>query len=401
MTARNIVIVVVGVLLIAVKPAHSAEGATALPSAEGTATEHASLRHVIIGASVSPDCHYLALVERPSGIENLRSSRGWLVDLVSSSLRELPTYPYLSGFAWRPDSGALAYATHHSGLDVIDLDTGEHERLGRESTAPLYCAVFAWPKWSPDGLSLAFEGGACSLGEDGPYFRKVLLEWNPSRDALSQEPRIVAKDMVGHKSFCWIPSSGELLYFAEGPSSTCLPPGTRRLPQPWTGTTVYMVSCRTGQSVAATVLERGRGQYLALFDPATGIVEFESPLQVTSTIPLWSPDGKKVLFALQIARPYADVPCILDVRSLAVSFFPSEKLRGAEPIAWSTDQNGVEYLFFIDAELESVVMSDLSGRTVSSVVTLSPDGVPTVSAHSGHARGPSGLGCFSEERGRE
>ena len=106
MTARNIAIVIGGVLLIAVKPAHSLEGATALPSAEGTATEHASLRHVIIGASVSPDCHYLALVERPSGIENLRSSRGWLVDLMSSSLRELPTYPYLSGFAWRPDSGA-------------------------------------------------------------------------------------------------------------------------------------------------------------------------------------------------------------------------------------------------------------------------------------------------------
>jgi hypothetical protein len=382
-TARNIAIVIVGVLLIAVKPAHLAEGATVSPSAEGAATERAHLRHVISAASVSPDGHYLALAERPLGIENLRSSRGWLVDLVGVSVRQLPTYPYLSGFAWRPDSGALAYATHSSGLDIVSLSSNAHERLGRDSTAPLYCAVFAWPKWSPDGLALAFEGGACDLGEDGGYSRQVLLEWNPSRDALSQEPRIVAKDMVGHKSFCWIPSSGELLYLAEGPSSTCLPPGTRRLPQPWTGTTVHMVSCRTGQSVAATVLERGRGQYLALFDPATGIVEFESPLQVTSNPPLWSPDGKKLLFALQMARPYADVPCILDVDSRTLSFFASDGLRGAMPIAWGTDHNGVQRLFFIDEKQESVVMSDLTGRTVSSVVTLSPDAVPAVSAQIG------------------
>jgi len=189
--------------------------------------------------------------------------------------------PY-AGPAWSPDGGRIAYAAGGSGgpfgaaaeagIRVVDLATG---RVSDVTGGRVRNAIY--PSWSPDGERLAF---VSRVEETGGY-TVAPAAGNPGRRPADAVPT--------GELYAATLATGELTNLSQG-----------RIPHPWRAA---WSPADTGQGEAILVYTREPGMSydrdrarLALLDPVNGGLTDLPTAGERVTMPVWSPDGRRLAY---------------------------------------------------------------------------------------------------------
>jgi dipeptidyl aminopeptidase/acylaminoacyl peptidase len=163
----------------------------------------------------------LAAMKPPAGVigvEGLEIQRIAAIETASGEVREItPAKLHVYEYDWKPDSRQLAYiAAPPPGennwwvaqlyTQALGADTPRAILDPEHTPGPLHGLQIAVPRWSPDGLQIAFIGGLMS--DQGPTGGDIYLI-----SATGGEPKDITPD--ADKTAVWIdwrkPSTGQLL----------------------------------------------------------------------------------------------------------------------------------------------------------------------------------------------
>lgn len=232
---------------------------------------------IVSDAQLSPDGTRVAYVVTTAERETDRNeSRIWVIDVDGGTPRPLTAGPADSAPRWSPDGRTLAFLAVREGhpspqLWLLPLAGGEARRLTEASLGA------GAPVWSPDGGRIAYVG-AVTIADRADHDPIVVRRLGYKADGvglLGELRRHVAVVDVG---------SGESHQVTEGDLDVAEPAWS-----PDGGTLAVTASTRPGDDVIGT------RQLLTV--PASGgpLRELVADESVAGR-PVWSPDGRHVLF---------------------------------------------------------------------------------------------------------
>ena len=237
----------------------------------------------------SPDGRTIAVVSRRDG-----NSEIYLVDVEGGGQRNLTRHPARDfAPAWSPDGRRIAFVSRRDGqsdIYVVDPDGRALRNLSRHPAADEH------PVWSPDGRRIAFVSTCCF--EAGMYAPKpnFLHVVNADGTGLRRLTNYPAYDFTP----VWTPDGRTLRYGrnvvnVDGSPSRRLP---RFLPKAgaWSpdGTRVAWVQVCHGGPSCRTSAARERNQLLVMNADGSGVRSLAR--RIAWTVPLWSPDGRRLAF---------------------------------------------------------------------------------------------------------
>jgi dipeptidyl aminopeptidase/acylaminoacyl peptidase len=378
------------------RSAPAARGAQ--PRAQGLRTAH------IVFAQPSPTGDALAVGTLSRGQPIVTGqNRGvvrldalWLVDLRTGTRRRLPTDPLpepsVSRLLWRPDGGALAWATPAGRIEVYDLAAGASRVV---SPHDMYCSG---PAWSPDGKRLVFlattafyqrpkPGGPNAGDSQGPppaeaYRRPVTAIdahdraiWEFDAGAMrvysmpadgSARPRLEG-DAPGRERWHWNVALARLL-----PSSADQGDPARRRALRRVSSAHSLALSPDGASLAYSAWDVPGGAAAVVLDRSLAPIVQRRGLEAPLDRLVWSPDSTKLLASNEAGQLY-----LLDRAAKEVSVVDDPVLSAKKPVGW-IQWKGKWQLALIDEGWTRVVMTEKIGAPIYTLMTLNEDGSPVL-----------------------
>jgi hypothetical protein len=321
----------------------------------------------------------------------------WLVDLRTARLRQLPTdllpEPSLFHLTWRPDGGALAWATPAGRLEVYDLAVGASRVISPQG---MYCSGPAWPA---DGKRLLFLAttafhqlpklGALKAGESQEpppsetYGRPVSTmdardktRWEFDAGAMrvyslpadgSARPRLEG-DAPGRERWYRNVALARLLPSPEGARDPARQRALTRV-----SSAHLLALSPDGASLACSEWDEAPGgAAVVVLDRSLASIVQCRGLEAPADRLVWSPDGTKLLASNEAGQMYR-----LDRMTKEVSVVDDPALCEKRPVGW-VQWKGTRQLALIDEAWTRVVVTERVGAPVYTLVTLNEDGRPVL-----------------------
>ncbi|MGV8125053.1 MAG: hypothetical protein AB2L14_35340 [Candidatus Xenobiia bacterium LiM19] len=228
-------------------------------------------------------------------IYGLRKNELWLIRNDGTSKLKVADTGLSDDHAWSPEEDVIAYTGKGDRLHLYDVKKGTDRSLIKFSHDSLF-------SWSPDGMRLALEFSAVSIGTvnaDGTGAKEVYSMGSKSPDGIW---------------YCdWTPDGRELLFFVQpGHGLSAMADGIplkvvdteggkpRELDSRMLNYDDFREYSPDGKYLAITdgsSRETWTDKHIAIIELSTGKKSLLTPAEVSSISPSWSPDGKQLAYA--------------------------------------------------------------------------------------------------------